>query len=43
MNKKEKEEFRKKVRETAEKEVIRNAMRARKFSGAKTLAQDCDC
>jgi hypothetical protein len=42
MNKKEKEEFRKKVRETTEKEIIRNALRARNFSGAETLEQSID-
>lgn len=42
MNKKEKEEFRKKVRENTENEIIRDALRARKFSGAQTLAQGID-
>ena len=42
MNNKEKEELRKKVRKTTEEEIIRDAMRARKFSGAETLAQGID-
>jgi hypothetical protein len=42
MNNKEKEELRKKVRKTTEDEIIRDAMRARKFSGAETLAQGID-
>lgn len=42
MNIKEKEELRKKVRKTTEEEIIRDAMRARKFSGAETLAQGID-
>lgn len=42
MNNKEKEEFRKKVRETTEKEIIRNALRARRFSGQETLQQAID-
>lgn len=42
MNRKEKEEFRKNVRENTEKEIIRDALRARKFSGAQTLAQGID-
>lgn len=32
-------EFRKKVKETTEKELIREALRARSFSGADTLCQ----
>lgn len=32
-------EFRKKVKETTEKELIREALRARRFSGADTLRQ----
>ncbi len=42
MNRKEKEELRKKVRKTTEEEIIRDALRARKFSGAQTLAQGID-
>ncbi len=33
------EEIRRKVRETTEKELIREALRARNFSGADTLRQ----
>jgi hypothetical protein len=32
-------EFRRKVKETTEKELIRDALRARKFSGISTLIQ----
>ncbi len=33
------EELRRKVKETAEKELIREALRARNFSGVETLLQ----
>ncbi|VVB87440.1 Uncharacterised protein [uncultured archaeon] len=36
------EELRKKVRETTEKELIQDAIRARKFSGLSTLVQGLD-
>ncbi|MCZ7357348.1 MAG: hypothetical protein O8C66_09875 [Candidatus Methanoperedens sp.] len=36
------EELRKKVRETTEKELVRDAFRARKFSGLATLRQGMD-
>ncbi|MDI6859286.1 MAG: hypothetical protein QMC85_02195 [Methanocellales archaeon] len=36
------EEFRKKVREVREKEWIREAVRARKFTGAETFQQGLD-
>ncbi len=36
------EEIRKKVRETTEMELIRDAIRARKFSGLSTLLQGLD-
>jgi len=42
MNNKEKEELRKKVRKTTEDEIIRDALRARKFSGEETLLQSMD-
>ncbi len=42
MNLKDKEELRKKVRKTTEEEIIRDALRARKFSGTETLAQSID-
>lgn len=42
MNNKEKQELRKRVRKTTEDEIIRDAVRARKFSGAETLAQGID-
>jgi hypothetical protein len=35
-------EIRRKVKETSEKELIREAIRARKFSGADTLRQGMD-
>lgn len=34
--------MRKRVRKTTEDEIIRDAVRARKFSGAETLAQGID-
>lgn len=36
------EELRKRIRETNEKELIREALRARKFSGISTLRQGMD-
>lgn len=42
MTKKQLAEFRKKVKETREGEWIRDAMRARKFSGTETLQMGSD-
>lgn len=42
MDKKEIEQFRRKVRETREKDLIREAIRARKFSGEDTFRQGMD-
>lgn len=36
------EELRKKVRDTTEKELIRDALRARRFSGIETLLEGMD-
>ncbi len=42
MNKIDKEEFRLKVKETREREWIRDAVRVRKFTGIETLEQGMD-
>ncbi len=42
MKQREKIELRKKVKNITEDEIIRDAIRARKFSGTETLAQGID-
>lgn len=42
MNKQELQKLRRKVKETTERELIKDAIRARKFSGVETLEQGID-